>query len=195
MPQVSEEILFLKEIDQLKNVNRISSITSGTRRENSAEHSWHVSVMPLVFARYAKQPVDLHKVTSMLLIHDIVEIDAGDTYAFDKAAREAAYAAELAGAKRIFGMLNDGRGEQLLNLWLEFEAGETPEAQFAKVLDLSIPSIVNYYSGGLAWIEKDISYQQVLDHLQDSVEGYSPALWQMILPLLDDARTKGWLKG
>lgn len=194
MLQVSQEILFLKELDLLKDINRISSITSGTRRENSAEHSWHVSMMPLVFGKYAKPGIDLSKVTSMLLIHDIVEIDAGDIYAFDTAAREAAYETELAAAKRIFGMLDDERGQNLLNLWLEFEANETPEAQFAKILDLTIPTVVNYYSGGLAWIEKGISHQQVLNHLQGPVEGYSIALWQMILPLLDDARLKGWLK-
>ena len=194
MPQVTEEIQFLREIDKLKDVDRVSSITSGTRRENSAEHSWHVSVMPLVFGKYATEEVDLHRVTSMLLIHDIVEIDAGDTYAFDKAAREAAYETELAAAKRIFGMLNDERGNHMLELWLEFEAEETPEARFAKVLDLTIPTTVNYYSGGKAWQEKGISYQQVLDHLQAKVEGYSPAMWQMIKPMLDDARAKGWLK-
>lgn len=193
--QIADEILFLKEIDQLKDVNRVSSITSGTRRENSAEHSWHVSVMSLIFGKYATEEVDMHRVTSMLLIHDIVEIDAGDTYAFDKAAREAAYETELAAAKRIFSLLDDERGKHLLNLWLEFEAEETPEARFAKILDLTIPSTVNYYSGGLAWQEKGISYQQVLDHLQERVEGYSPAMWQMIKPLLDDARAKGWLKG
>lgn len=195
MLEVSQEIRFLKEIDQLKNVNRVSAITSGTRKENSAEHSWHVSVMPLVFGKYATEEVDMQRVTSMLLIHDIVEIDAGDTYAFDKAAREAAYETELAAAKRIFGMLNDERGEHLLDLWLEFEAEETPEARFAKILDLTIPTTVNYYSGGKAWQERGISHQQVLDHLQQKVEGYSPAMWQMIKPMLDDGRDKGWLKG
>lgn len=194
MPQVTDEILFLKEIDQLKDVNRVSSVTSGTRRENSAEHSWHVSVMPMVFSKYLDEPVDLHRVTSMLLIHDIVEVDAGDTYAFDKAAREAAYEKELQAAKRIFGLLNDGRGQHMLDMWLEFEAEETPEARFAKTLDLVIPSIVNYYSGGKAWIEKDISYDQVIDHLQERVEGYSAEIWQMIKPLIDDGREKGWLK-
>lgn len=195
MQDIAAEILFMKEIDQLKDVYRKSSITSGTRKENTAEHSWHVSVMPLVYGRYATEEVDMHRVTSMLLIHDIVEIDAGDTYAFDKAAREAAYETELAAAKRIFGMLDDERGKHMLDLWLEFEAEETPEARFAKILDLTIPSTVNYYSGGKAWIENGIYYQQVLDHLQAKVEGYSPTLWQMIKPLLDDARAKGWLKG
>ncbi len=195
MLEITPEILFLKEIDQLKNVNRVSFITSGTRRENSAEHSWQVSIMPLVFGKFAKPGVDLHKVTSMLLIHDIVEIDAGDTYAFDIAAREAAYETELAAAKRIFGLLDDERGKHLLNLWLEFEANETPEAQFAKILDLSIPTVVNYYSGGKAWIEKGISHQQVLNHLQEHIEGYSAEMWRMIKPLIDDGCKKGWLKG
>lgn len=195
MQDIATEILFMKEIDQLKRVNRVSFTTCGTRRENTAEHSWHVSVMPLVYGKYATEEVDMHRVTSMLLIHDIVEIDAGDTYAFDKAARDVAYEIELAAAKRIFGMLDDERGKHMLGLWLEFEAEETPEARFAKVLDLSIPTTVNYYSGGMAWQEKGISYQQVLDHLQERVEGYSPAMWQMIKPLLDDARSKGWLKG
>lgn len=194
MLQVTQEIQFLKEIDLLKDVNRVSAITSGTRRENSAEHSWHVSVMPLVFGKYAQESVDMHKVTSMLLIHDIVEIDAGDTYAFDTAAREAAYEVELAAAKRIFGLLDDERGNHLLDLWLEFEQNETPEARFAKILDLTIPTIVNYYSGGKAWIEKGITHQQVINHLQERVEGYSPAMWQMITPLLEDGRQKGWLK-
>ena len=148
---------FLREADQLKGVLRQSSILDGSRKENSAEHSWHLALMALVLGEYAPPGTDLNRVTAMLLIHDLVEIDAGDLFVYaDAAAQARQEAAEHAAADRIFALLPAAQGPGLRALWDEFEERRTPEARFARALDRLQPMLANYYLGGGTWQEHGV---------------------------------------
>jgi putative hydrolases of HD superfamily len=184
---------FLREADQLKGVLRQSSILDGSRKENSAEHSWHLALMALVLRDYAPPGTDLNRVTAMLLIHDLVEIDAGDLFAYaDATAQARQEAAERAAADRLFSLLPPGQGPGLRALWDEFEERRTREARFARALDRLQPMLANYYLGGGTWQEHGVGAGQVLDKVALIADG-SPTLGEFARELVDSAVRQGFL--
>ena len=190
--RLNQQIAFLLEIDKLKSVLRRSYLLNEDRRENSAEHSWHLSVMALVLAEHANADIDPLRVLKMLLVHDIVEIDSGDTYIYDTAGNDTKAARELEAAQRIFGLLPGDQRDELFELWQEFEARETPEAKFTAALDRLMPLLHNYHTEGRSWREHGITRQQVLDLNRHIADG-SQELWNYAEALIDDAAAKGYL--
>ena len=184
---------FLREADQLKGVLRQSRILDGSRPENSAEHSWHLALMALVLRDYAPPGTDLNRVTAMLLIHDLVEIDAGDLFVYaDAAAQARQEAAEHAAADRLFTLLPPGQGPELRALWDEFEERRTPEARFARALDRLQPMLANYYLRGGTWQQHGVRASQVLDKVALIADG-SAALGEFARELADSAVRQGFL--
>lgn len=186
------QLQFLLEIDKLKQVLRRTYVTGGERHENSAEHSWHLALMAATLVEYADEPVDLNHVIRLLLLHDIVEIDAGDTFFFDDTGYEDKAAREQRAADRIFGLLPPEQGAEFRALWDEFEARQTAEARFANALDRLIPLLLNYAGEGRAWQENGVSASLVLRRMGYIEEG-SAALWQFVQKLMADAVEKGYL--
>lgn len=195
MEDFSEQLNFLVEIDKLKSVYRKALVkTDKNRFENSAEHSWHIALMANVLAPYAEQPIDLHRVTLMLLIHDIVEIDAGDTFAFDETAILAQQSGkEEQAAARIFGLLPKTQKDAYIALWEEFESAETSDAKFAKSMDRVLPLIQNMQNDGGSWAQHNVSRQQVINR-NKHLEEIAPKLWTFVLAQIEIATQNGWLK-
>jgi putative hydrolase of HD superfamily len=187
------QIAFILEIDKLKSIIRRTYLVNIDRAENTAEHSWHLAIMAILLAEHANEPVDVAKVVKMVLIHDIVEIDAGDTYFYDSAAALDKAEREHAAADRIFGMLPADQAGEMRELWEEFEAGRTAEARFALALDRFIPQLHNYHTGGRSWSEHGITVDRVLERNASMAEG-SQKLWECARALLDDAVAKGFLQ-
>ena len=183
---------FILELDKLKAVTRKVRPLGLDRYENSAEHSWQIALMAASLARYAKAPVDINRVIAMLLVHDIGEIDAGDTMVFEEGGWEQRKAAELASVTRIFGMLPDGQGASFLALWKEFEHGVTAESLFAHSVDRAMPVLLNLSNQGQSWRENGISYERVMRRVEPEVKAGCPALWEYLRGRLEDARGKGF---
>jgi len=190
--RLDQQIGFILELDTLKSVLRRSYLLNNTRRENSAEHSWHLSAMAVVLAEHANADIDQFRVLKMLLVHDIVEIDSGDTYIYDTAGNDTKAVREQEAAQRIFGLLPDNQKLELTQLWHEFEARETPEAKFAAALDRLMPLLHNYHTEGRSWREHGITKQQVLNLNRHIADG-SQSLWEYAESLIDDAAAKGYL--
>lgn len=190
---MTEVIRFLMEIDKLKSVQRRTKVLGTQRQENSAEHSWHFAIAAMSLAPYAGKGVDIQRVIQMALLHDIVEIDAGDVLVYDLAARAAVHDQEVAAARRLFGMLPEPQREYFTALWQEYEDAETADARFALVLDRTMPMLMNLHNEGQSWVENGISLEQVLSRNEMIAEVY-PELWQHLLHHLQDAQRKGWLK-
>ena len=171
------QIRFLREADRLKGVVRASPLIDGSRRENSAEHSWHLALYALVLGGRADPEVDVGRVIRMLLLHDIVEIDAGDAPIHGTVDPERQGALEAAAADRIFGLLPDAQGAELKALWLEFEEGVSPDSRFAKSLDRFQPLVQNVAAGGGTWSEGNVSREQVHARYGPQIEAGSPSLW------------------
>jgi putative hydrolases of HD superfamily len=190
--RIQQQIQFLLEIDKLKQIQRRSYITGGSRRENSAEHSWHLAMMAPVLAEYASEPVDINHVIRLLLVHDIVEIDAGDTFFFDEVGKLDKAAREQCAADRVFGLLPREQENAFRGLWNEFEARQTPEARFAAVLDRLMPLLLNYAVEGRTWQENGLTAGRVLHAMAHIEEGSAP-LWQFVQQLMQDAVAKGYL--
>jgi len=190
--RLEQQVRFLLEIDGLKGVLRRSYVLGGERRENSAEHSWHTAVMALVLAEHAREPVNALRVAAMMLLHDLVEVDAGDTYCYDEVAAQDKAEREEMAAERIFGLLPQEQGGELRKLWEEFEEGTSPDARFARALDRLMPLLHNYHTQGRSWKEHGITSRQVLQHNAAVKEG-SEAIWQFVQELIADAVAKGYL--
>jgi putative hydrolases of HD superfamily len=186
------QIQFILEIDKLKTVLRRTYLINEDRAENTAEHSWHLAIMAILLAEHANEPVDVGRVIKMVLVHDIVEIDAGDTYFYDTAAARDKAARERAAADRLFGILPEDQGRELRELWEEFEGRKTPEARFALALDRFIPQLHNYHTQGRSWMEHGITADRVLERNECMAQG-SSKLWECARALLDDAVAKGLL--
>ena len=194
MSRLEQQLSLLIELDQLKSVLRRTRVKSAEGRlENSAEHSWHVALMAILMEEHANEPVDIARVVKMLLLHDIVEIDAGDTFVYDTAASKVQEEKELEAAKRLFGMLPDDQGKALFELWLEFEAAQSADAKFAKALDRLIPMLLNYHNNGQSWREHGVTREQALT-INQKIEYGSEALWEKAQHVIEDATEKGWLK-
>ncbi|WCP65945.1 HD domain-containing protein [Vibrio tubiashii] len=194
MERLEKQLALLMELDQLKSVLRRTRVKSAEGRlENSAEHSWHVALMAILMEEHANEPVDIARVVKMLLLHDVVEIDAGDTFVYDVAATAEQEQKELDAAHRLFGMLPEEQGQSLLQLWLEFESAQSADAKFAKALDRIIPMLLNYHNQGQSWQEHGVTRHQALT-INQKIEFGSQALWDKAQQIIDDATNKGWLK-
>ena len=174
--RLEQQFAFIREIDKEKFIGRQTYLTDGERKENDAEHAWHMAIMTVLLAEYSNEPIDVLKTVTMLLIHDLVEIDAGDTYAYDEEAKKTQRERELKGAERIFGMLPPDQREKLRALWDEFEAGETPEARFAHTMDNIQPTMLNDASKGKAWETRGVCLSQILGRNKNTAKG-SETLW------------------
>ena len=163
--RLKQQINFISEIDKIKNIFRQTYVTNLSRQENDAEHSWHLALMAIILKEYANEEVDLARVMQMVLIHDMVEIDAGDTYAYDPEANKTKRERELKAAERIFHILPDDQAEWIRALWDEYEAGETKEAKFALSLDILHPILMNDIGNGLAWVDHDVTEKQARDRV------------------------------
>ncbi|KAA1193780.1 MULTISPECIES: HD domain-containing protein [Photorhabdus] len=188
----TDVIGFLMELDKLKNVQRRTKLLDNQRQENSAEHSWHFAIAVMSFAPYMKG-VNTQRVIQMALIHDIVEIDAGDVMVYDLAAREAIHEQEVKAANRLFGLLPEPQKNHFMSLWQEYETGESQDARFAKMLDRLMPVLMNLHNKGQSWVENDIRLEQVINRNKFIADVY-PEFWQYLLPQLEAAQAKGWLK-
>jgi putative hydrolase of HD superfamily len=190
--RLDRQLAFLLEADLLKQVERRTSIRGQSRRENSAEHSWHLALFALVLAEHADEPVDAVKVITMLLLHDLVEIDAGDVFLYDEALRAQKEVEERAAAERIFGLLSADQGEPLKALWEEFEARETPEARFASAVDRLQPLLLNIEGGGEPWRSHGVTGDRVRA-VNSRIGTASSTLWEHAQRLLDEAEATGVL--
>ncbi|MBG0771367.1 MAG: HD domain-containing protein [Anaerolineaceae bacterium] len=184
---------FIGYLDQLKSVIRQNGLWDGSRPENTAEHSWHAALSALLLAPYANEPIDVDKVTRMLLIHDLIEIEAGDTFVYDAQGLEMQEAAELKAADIVFGRLPEAQGAALRALWDEFEERSTPEAKFSKAIDRFMPLYSNYCNGGYSWRAHDVTQAQVVNICAKIQDG-SSALWALSEEMLAESVQKGWLK-
>ncbi|MCC5627180.1 HD domain-containing protein [Nostoc sphaeroides CHAB 2801] len=191
--RLTQQIQFIIEIDQLKQVMRQTLLIDGSRRENSAEHSWHLGVMAIALAEYAPEGVDIFHAIKMLLIHDLVEIDAGDTFCYDVQGNDSKVERELQAALRLFGLLPADQARELRLLWDEFEAGETPTAKFAAALDRIQPLLHNQQTQGGTWRIHGIRRDQVMKRVAP-VETGAPELWPFVLQLIDDCVIAGYIK-
>ncbi len=189
---LAAQIRFLLGADALKGVERRTFVADGSRRENSAEHSWHLALMALVLAAHAAEPVDVAHVMTMVVLHDIVEVDAGDTFAYDLEGHGTKADRERAAADRIFGLLPPDQGRHLRGMWEEFEEGSTPEARFACALDRLQPMLLNHATRGAAWRGHAVTADRVLAHNR-SIENGSPLLWSLARRVVDDAIGAGYL--
>ncbi|ASC57442.1 HD domain-containing protein [Vibrio vulnificus] len=194
MERLNKQLALLMELDKLKSVLRRTRVKSADKRlENSAEHSWHVALMALLMEEHANEPVNIGRVVKMLLLHDVVEIDAGDTFVYDAVASKQQAEKELAAAQRLFGMLPADQGEELLQLWLEFEAAQTADAKFGKALDRIIPMLLNYHNQGQSWQEHGVTRQQALT-VNQKIDLGSHVLWDKAQEIIEQATQNGWLK-
>ena len=188
---LNKQIDFILEIDKLKQVKRRSYLINEARTENTAEHSWHIAVAAMLLAP-SKEGVDVFQVIKMLLIHDIVEIDAGDTFLYDEAGTAAKEEREIKAADRLFNLLPDQQAREFRDLWDEFEERATPEAKFARGLDRFMPLLHNYFTQGKTWQEHGITEDKVYKH-NKIIDDASPELWQQAQSLIRSAVDKGYL--
>ena len=189
----ARQLDFIREIDKVKNIFRQTYLMDARRRENDAEHSWHIAVMAVILSEYAPAGTDLARVVQMVLIHDLVEIDAGDTYLFDDKANEDKAEREEAAARRIFGLLPDDTGADVMALWHEFEDRSTPEARFAALMDRFQPFLHNMATRGISWMEHGVALSQVLDRMRPVLEPF-PLFWDYLNAHARRAVEEGWLK-
>jgi len=191
--RLRRQVEFLVEIDKLKGVFRRTLLIDRSRRENDAEHSWHIALAAVLLLEYGPaEELDLLRVVKMLLIHDLVEIDAGDTYAYDEAAGVDQAERELAAAERIFPMLPGDQAAEYRALWDEFEARQTPEARYAVAMDCLQPFLHNYFTRGRSWQEHGVTAEMVRRRTA-RIAGGAPELWRYVQELIDDAIEQGLL--
>lgn len=188
-----KQIEFIKEVDKLKYILRKTKLFNSNRNENDAEHSWHLSLMAIILAGHANSDIDLLRVVKMLLIHDIVEIDAGDTFIYDAQKNHTNTDEERLAANRIFGLLPEGQATELIAIWEEFEEGQTHEAKFARAMDRLEPLLQNTSNNGGTWAEFGVSYEKVYAKKQVIQQG-SESIWQYAEQLINDSVEKGILK-
>ena len=180
MDRLQKQFEFALEADKEKNILRQTLLSNGTQYENDAEHAWHAALMCILLSEYANEKIDVLHTVTMLLIHDIVEIDAGDTYAYDDTAKLTQRDRELKAADRIFGLLPEDQGKKLRAIWDEFEEGKTPEAKFAHTMDNVQPAMLNNSTGGKVWEQRGIRLSQILERNSNTADG-SEKLWDYSL--------------
>jgi putative hydrolase of HD superfamily len=185
-------IAFILEIDRLKGVTRKTRPAGMERLENSAEHSWQIAMMALALAPHAAGPVDIDRVVRMLLVHDIGEIDTGDTLVYVEDGWEERKAAERAAVQRIFGLLAPEQAVPLVALWEEFEAESSPEARFAHAIDRAMPVLLNLSAEGRSWRENGVSHARVVRRIAAPIRDGCPALWTYLEARLEEGRQRGF---
>lgn len=183
---------FILELDKLKGVTRKTRPLGLDRYENSAEHSWQIALLAASLAHFAETAIDIDRVIGMLLVHDIGEIDTGDTMVYVEEGWVERKAAELAAVTRIFGLLPEAQGARFLELWQEFEHAETPEALFAHAADRAMPVLLNLANEGQSWRENGISHERVVRRVGPQIKAGCPALWDYLEARLEEARQRGW---
>jgi putative hydrolase of HD superfamily len=191
--RLARQLSFCLEIDKVKHIIRRNTVADGSRREGDAEHQWHLAVMALLLAEYAAAPVDVARVVAMLLVHDLVEIDAGDAFIYDDAAREEAAAREQAAADRIFALLPEDQSSWVRGLWEEFEAKRTPEARFAGALDRLQPMLLNASADGGGWKANGVGADRVAA-IARAIEAGSPTLHEVAQAMVRRAVEDGALE-
>lgn len=191
--RMKSQLEFIVEVDKIKTILRRNLTIVDKRRENDAEHSWHIALMVPLLMEYIEEDVDILKVMKMAIIHDLVEIDAGDTYAYDVKGYEDKREREVAAADRIFNMLPEDQAKEITDLWYEFEDEKTIEARYACCVDRLQPLILNYYSDGLSWKEHNVTKTQVMGRMK-IIKETSEGLWEMCTYLLENAIEKGYIK-
>ncbi len=192
--QLEKQIEFLKEIDKLKLVIRQTYLVDESRQENTGEHSWHIAMAAITLEKYANEPVDILRVLKMLLVHDIVEIDAGDTFAFDETGYQDKAEREQRAAERIFGILPDEQSKEFMAYWKEFEAVESNDSKFANAIDRLMPFLHNLWTDGRAsWLAHQPRFEQVYKRNETGAGQSSAVLWDYIQQMLNRAVEDGWL--
>ncbi len=191
--RLKKQVEFMLELDKMKNLYRQTYVLHEDRKENDAEHSWHLAILAMLMAEHANKPVDAVKIIKMVLIHDVVEIDAGDTYCYDTEGCKTKADREEKAAQRIFGLLPDDQKKEFYDLWREFEDSETDDARFAAVLDRVQPLLLNYTKGGISWKKHGIAKEQVMGRNKEYF-GESDEIADLIVSVIEDAYDKGWLK-
>lgn len=189
-----KDMEFIIELDKMKSILRQTSLINEDRREDDAQHSWHISVMAMLLAEYSNEKVDVCRVMKMLLTHDLVEIYAGDTFCYDKAGNNDKREREVAAAEKIFGILDEDKGKELRALWDEFEDMETPEALFAASMDRLQPMLNNYHNDGGTWKKFDVGKSDIYKRIAP-VKKSSDELWDYVEHMLEDAFEKGFIEG
>ena len=184
MNRLEQQLQFILEIDKVKKIIRQTPLSDASRKENDAEHSWHIALMAYLLQEYAEEPVEVSKVMLMVLIHDLVEIDAGDTYAYDEEGAKTKDERERKAADRIFGLLPEEQGMYLKALWDEFEAYETAEAKYAHMLDNFQPLLLNDAAGGISWTEHQVKKSQIYKR-NEKVEETSATIWKCMQDKID----------
>lgn len=185
-----KDMEFIVELDKMKSILRQTSIIGEDRREDDAQHSWHISVMAMILGEYSNEKVDICKVIKILLTHDLIEIYAGDTFCYDKTANNDKRERELIAAEKIFGMLDEDKGKELRLLWDEFEEMETPEALFAAAMDRLQPMLSNYNNNGGTWRKFDVPKEDIYKRI-DPVKRSSDELWNFVEYMIEDAAERG----
>jgi putative hydrolase of HD superfamily len=194
MERLAKQLDFIVEVDKLKKVYRQNVVIGTQRQENDAEHSWHLALMALLLSEYARdKDLDLFRVVKMVLIHDLVEIDAGDTFCYDEAAHEDKEERELAAAERIFNLLPEDQAQEMWELWREFEEGKTPEARFANSLDRFQPLLLNHHTRAHTWTKPGVTREKVLQR-NGLIAENAPALWEYAQKVIDQAWEEGYLR-
>ena len=184
MNRLEKQLQFILEIDKVKKIIRQTPLSDASRKENDAEHSWHIALMAYLLQEYVEEPVEVSKVMLMVLIHDLVEIDAGDTYAYDEEGAKTKDERESKAADHIFGMLPEDQGMYLKALWEEFEAYETAEAKYAHLLDNFQPLLLNDAAGGISWTEHQVKKSQIYKR-NEKVEETSATIWKCMQDKID----------
>lgn len=184
MNRLEQQLQFILEIDKVKKIIRQTPLSDASRKENDAEHSWHIALMAYLLQEYVEEPVEVSKVMLMVLIHDLVEIDAGDTYAYDEEGAKTKDERERKAADHIFGMLPEDQGMYLKALWEEFEAYETAEAKYAHLLDNFQPLLLNDAAGGISWTEHQVKKSQIYKR-NEKVEETSATIWKCMQDKID----------
>lgn len=190
MTRLEQQIAFIVEIDKVKQIFRQNYLADGTRRENDAEHSWHIALMAVLLQEYAEKPVDVLKVMTMVLIHDLVEIDAGDTYAYDEEGAKTKREREVQAAERIFGLLPEDQGLYFRSLWDEFEEYETADARYAHLLDNFQPFLLNNASKGVSWVEHQVKKEQIYKR-NEKTGATSPVIWEHMKKVIEENIARG----
>jgi Predicted hydrolases of HD superfamily len=192
MERLKKQIGFLLEIDKLKTIVRRNYISDGSKRENDAEHSWYFAMAALLLAEYSNNDIDVQRVIHMALIHDIVEVDAGDTFVYDEKAKESQNEREEKAAGRLFGILPEDQKKYFLSLWHEFEGDTTNESKFARAIDRLVAIFLNYQSKGKAWKENNVGYEKIYK-INKRIEAGSSELWRFVEGIINKAVEEGVL--
>ncbi len=190
--KLQQQIEFIIEIDKLKTILRKTKILNSDRRENSAEHSWQLALGAMILSEHCNEAINVAHVIKMLLVHDLVEIYAGDVFLYDKPSDDSLFKKEMEAAEKIFSILPKEQNEELLELWKEFDSQQTPEAQFANSIDRLIPMLLNFSSEGSAWKEFSITANQAIDK-NKHIRNASQTLWNLAEQIINDAVKKGYL--